>query len=353
MQPVAKRSIMEADDAGHEEEERVENLPYVVRQDEDDGRPVYVLEDRAARAEVWVAPGLGCNAYRFDVQPGEHELAIVEPPPTLGELEEYPSRYGTPVLFPFPGRVASGRFTFRGRAYELQRKLANGNAIHGFVYERPWQVIAWGTSERDGAVLVCRFESQAFPELAAQYPSAYRLDLTFRLRGWTLGIEARAENVGHEPLPLGYGLHPYFRAPIDHGASAGGCVIEAPVSRRWELADLLPTGRILPLEEDLPSGVSLEGRAFDDVYTGVLGTEGSSRSILSDTKARLAVVVEADRQFREWVVYTPPRPAVCFEPYTCVPDALNLQSRGIDAGLIVLEPGEWRSWAVRMSVRET
>ena len=53
-----------------------------------------------------------------------------------------------------------------------------------------------------------------------------------------------------------------------------------------------------------------------------------------------------DKVFREVVVYTPPnRDAVCLEPYTCVTDAINLQSRGIDAGWRVLEPGaEFRTW---------
>ncbi len=332
------------------EEETLDTQPYTVRQEVEDGRPVHVLEDRAARSQAWVVPGLGFNAYRFSVEPNDHELGIIDPPATLDELQANPSQYGTPVLFPFPSRVAEGRFSFRGRVYELEDRSFNGNAIHGFVYNRPWQVIAWGTSAHEGAVLVGRFESQAFPELAGQYPSAFRLDLTYRLRGWTLGIEARAENVGSEPLPVGYGLHPYLRAPIDHGQSAGGCVIQVPITRRWELRDMLPTGRILPAEEDLAAGVSLEGRFFDDAYTGVLADERGSRSILHDTKARLAVVVEADPQFREWVVYTPPRPAVSLEPYTCVPNALNLQPLGIDAGLIVLEPGEWRTWRVEVSV---
>lgn len=327
-------------------------LPYAVREEEDDGRPVYVLEDRVARSQAWVTPGLGFNAYRFSVEPDAHEAAIIDPPPTLDDLQANPSRYGTPVLFPFPGRVARGRFTFRGRDYELQKRANNGNAIHGFVYDRPWQVVASGASAREGAVLVGRSESLAFPELAGQYPSAFRLDLTYRLRGWALGIEARAENVGPEPLPVGYGLHPYLHAPIDHGESAGGCVIEVPVTSRWELVDMLPTGRILPVEEDLAAGVSLEGRRFDDVYTGVMMSGGGSRCVLTDTRARLAVVVEADRGFREWVVYTPPRPAVCFEPYTCVPDALNLEPRGVDAGRLVLEPGEWRSWRVEIRVRQ-
>jgi len=328
----------------------VEPLPYAVREEDDDGRPVYVLEDAQARSQVWVAPSLGFNAYRFSVEPDGHEVGIIEPPPTLGELGAYPSRYGVPVLFPFPGRVAAGRFAFRGRLYELERRVANGNAIHGFVYDRPWHVLASGAGH-DGALLAGRFESQSFPELARQYPSAFRLDLTYRLHAWSLTIDARAENVGDEPLPLGYGLHPYLHAPIDHGESAGGCVIQVPVTRRWELADLLPTGRTLPVEEDLASGVSLEGRRFDDVYTGVVLDGDVSRAALSDTRARLAVVVEADRSFREWVVYTPPRPAVCFEPYTCAPDALNLQQRGIEAGLAILQPGEWKSWRVRIRVR--
>lgn len=327
-------------------------LPYVVREEEEDGHRVYVLEDPVARSQAWVAPGLGFNAYRFSVEPDEHEVGIIDPPPTLAELDAHRSRFGLPILFPFPGRVAGGRFSFGGDDYVLEKRTPQGHAIHGFVLDRPWQVIAWGTGGRDGAVLVGRFESRTFPELAGQYPAAFRLEVTYRLRSWTLSVEARAQNVGAGPLPVGYGLHPYLHAPIDHGSSQGGCVIEVPVSRRWELVDLVPTGRLLPLEEDLPGGVSLEGRRFDDVYTGALRTRGGSRCVLSDTGARLAVVVEADRQFREWVVYTPPRPAVCFEPYTCVPNALNLANQGIDTGLIVLRPGEWRSWRVRIVVRE-
>ena len=329
----------------------MEPLPYATHVQDDDGREVYVLEDQRARSQAWVVPDLGFNVYRFSVEPDGHEVGIIDPPPTLDDLRAHPSRYGVPILFPFPGRVAGGRFAFLGREYELERKVANGNAIHGFVYDRPWQVAAQGTGPRDGAVLMGRFESQSFPELAGQYPSAFRLDVTYRLHAWTLTIEARAENVGNEPLPLGFGLHPYLHAPIDHGEGAGGCVIQVPVTRRWELANLLPTGRILPVEEDLASGVSLEGRRFDDVYTGVILDGEVSRAALSDTKAHLAVVVEADSSFREWVVYTPPRPAVCFEPYTCAPDALNLEPRGIEAGLMVLEPDEWKSWKVRIRVR--
>jgi aldose 1-epimerase len=330
----------------------VDELPYAVRMEEEDGQTVYVLEDVVARSEVWVAPSLGFNAYRFSVEPEDHGVAIIDPPPTLAELAASPAGYGMPVLFPFPGRIPGGRFRFAGRQYKLEKSEERDYAIHGFVMSRPWQVVAWATSVHDGAVLVGRLESPAFPELAGQYPSAFRLDLTYRLRAWALTVEARAENIGSGPLPVGYGLHPYLHVPLDHGLSAGGCLVAVPATRRWELAGLVPTGRLLPLEEDVAAGVSLEGRTFDEVYTGLLLTQGASRAVLSDTEARLAVVVEADREFRNWVVYTPPRLAVCLEPWTCTPNAINLQAQGIDAGLTLLHPGEWHSWTVRLRVHQ-
>ena len=50
--------------------------------------------------------------------------------------------------------------------------------------------------------------------------------------------------------------------------------------------------------------------------------------------------LRASPAFREVVVFTPPhRQAFCIEPYTCTTDAINLQARGVDAGLLTLPPG--------------
>jgi aldose 1-epimerase len=49
------------------------------------------------------------------------------------------------------------------------------------------------------------------------------------------------------------------------------------------------------------------------------------------------------------VVYTSPRrTSICFEPYTCPTDAINLYQRGMDVGLIVLKPGESVSATVKV-----
>ena len=63
--------------------------------------------------------------------------------------------------------------------------------------------------------------------------------------------------------------------------------------------------------------------------------------------------MEASPEFREWVIYAPTeRPVVCLEPYTGTTDAVNLQPRGVDAGLVVLDPGATWTGTIRTSLRE-
>ena len=46
------------------------------------------------------------------------------------------------------------------------------------------------------------------------------------------------------------------------------------------------------------------------------------------------------------VFFTPVQPpVVSLEPHTCVPNAVNLSSRGLPAGTIELGPGQsWQGW---------
>ena len=60
---------------------------------------------------------------------------------------------------------------------------------------------------------------------------------------------------------------------------------------------------------------------------------------------RLGVWVSA--AFREVLLFTPAhRRSVAIEPYTCASDGMNLGGRGIDAGWLVLDPGQVHTSAV-------
>ena len=184
-----------------------------------------------------------------------------------------------------------------------------------------------------------------------QYPLPFEIRITHTLIETTLTLDIHIRNTGDSNIPMGFGIHPYFRVPLSSKSSAERCLITVPASKRWELEELLPKGQVSDLEEDADfrSGKPLAGRQFDDVLTGVILSDDVSRCVIDDQDGGIRMTLESDAQFRELVVYTPPgRPSICFEPYTCPTDAINLEAKGIDAGVIILEPGAAFSGTIRV-----
>ncbi len=324
-------------------------LRYVVNRIEVDGIEIYVLRDETTKAEARIAPSLGNNCYSFGLPVNGEWIDLIDPPPDLETLKDEPTRYGNPILFPFPNRIREGKFTFEGKEYTFDKAPGTPNSIHGLTLNQPYQVESVDTE--DGALIVCRLDSREFPEIMRQYPLPFEIRITYTLIETTLTMGIDIRNTGDSNMPMGLGIHPYFRVPLSSKSSAERCLITVPASKRWELEELLPTGEVSDLEEDADFrfGKSLAGRQFDDVLTGVLLSEDVSRCVIGDQDGGIRMILESDAQFRELVVYTPPgRPSICFEPYTCPTDAINLEARGIDAGVIVLEPGAAFSGTIRI-----
>jgi aldose 1-epimerase len=265
-------------------------------------------------------------------------------PVAFDDFLSRPTSYGIPVLFPFPNRIRDGRFTFQGAAYEISPPR------HGFVRDKAWTVVE-AASNGDGATLRCRFDAREHAgTILNQFPFPFVLEMIYRLQDGKLGIHLAATNVGERAMPTGYGLHPYFRRP------ARG-TLQVPAQHRWELADSLPTGGVLEVDDayDLRRPRDLAGLVLDDIYSGLTtaGT-GKAECRLIDEEQRTETTVEfSAREFPFVVVYTPPAPraAICIEPNTCPTDAFNLESRGIPGHVIALESGAQVSFDVWISQR--
>lgn len=324
---------------------------YSVAEETQEGMTVYVLRDNEAECEAKIVPEFGnnCFVYRFSVE-GEW-IDVLDPPDSLATLKGRASGYGTPVLFPFPNRIREGKFSFEGRDYQFDVPRPGANSIHGLVINRPWKVEKAEATDESGARLVSSIKSADFPDITRQYPFSFNLEMDYAIKDGALNITVKMENLGEINMPMGFGIHPYFRAPLSKSSDPHDCEIKLPARKYWELEDFLPTGRILEASGryNLRDGVSVAEIKFDDVFTDLIITEGVSRCVVDDKSARMRMVLESDPIFREMVLYTPPnRPALCFEPYTCPTDAINLHERGIDAGVIVLKPGEFVSGKMRV-----
>ncbi|MBI4639343.1 MAG: aldose 1-epimerase [Candidatus Tectomicrobia bacterium] len=291
------------------------------------------------KAYAEVAPGAGNNCFLFRVQE-----PILEPV-HFEEFRQRPTSYGNPILFPFPNRIRDGTFSFRGKPYVVNPPR------HGFVRDKRWNVLGTGASDQEGAWIRSGLEATQYrEEILKQFPFPFRIEVTYRLKESALEMETVAQNRGEEVMPLGFGIHSYFRRP-EKGT------IQVPAQKWWELIDALPTGNLLNVEGqyDLRQPSDVTRVVLDDIFTDLIpDSDGLVRCLLNDQQRGMQTVVEFDaKQFPHVVIFTPPAPrqAICIEPYTCPTDAFNLYDRRIESNVILLPPKESVSFRVRIYER--
>jgi aldose 1-epimerase len=266
--------------------------------------------------------------------------------------DKRPSGSGIPLLFPFPGRIGAAKYHFNGRDYELEPGDAFGNAIHGFVFNRPWRVV-----EQTAARIAGEFQASIDdPSILERWPADFRIRVSYEVRGKELISDIHYENTGEGPLPCGFATHAYFRLPLTEGDAASDTVVTAPVHKFWELDRMIPTGKVqaVQAEKQLTAGLRLAEHQFDTAFTAMRpDADGLLRTKITDPTNSRTLTQTFDTSFTQCVVYTPPhREAICLEPYTCVPDAIRLKAEGHETGLQILNPGESRQTTIRLSVSQ-
>jgi aldose 1-epimerase len=305
---------------------------------------VTIRDPSGSTASICISRGF--NLFKFQANVGGVLVDVIDAQPDFETGAGRVSGNGIPILFPFPNRIRAGRYSWDGKEYEMPSDLVGfdntGNAIHGFCIDRPWRVIAQGDH-----FVTAEFQlSIDAPERLSLWPTDCRIMIRYELDGAALRTMIEIYNPDTKPMPWGFGTHPYFRLPLAQDSQATQCLVTAPVSTRWELIDCLPTGKKLelPSELDLTDGIYFGSQQLDDVFSDV--PDGIVECSIIDEKAGLQITQRSSELFKELVIYTPPgRDSICFEPYTCVTDAINLEQHGIDTGWDVLPAGEaWSTW---------
>lgn len=307
---------------------------YEVAKDPESGWSVYTLSYRdpaggrslAAR----IVPEAGSNLISLEVDGTE----ILHGPPKIAEARGF--RYGNPILYPTPNRVRDSRLTFEGKTLQFQAN--NGpNFLHGLVHSVPWRAET-PVETAAGIRLRTTLDFDEGFEGYQRFPIKNRISVSYTLGRDGIAIDFEVENRDAQKLPFGLALHPYFKILGERAQT----FIRVPATHHMEAVDLLPTGRLEPLEGsrfDLRAYTSLQALDLDDVFFG-MATNRPAGYEARDRK--LQVVLEASDVFTHAVVYTPPgRPFFCIENQTCSTDAHNLHARGLarEAHLTVLPPG--------------
>jgi aldose 1-epimerase len=311
------------------ENDLVHNLEYIVLGFQDAASPVGSLE-------AWICPGVGANLCRLSAG----GKAIIDFDPGLLR----PDFTGTPVLYPTPNRVRNGVFRYQGKTY---RQVVRGVTIfeHGLVHGEPWKS-SEPEIQPDAVTLKTWFEIGPQSDQYAAFPFEHTLALEFRLSAAGLQVTYRIENRSSEDLPFGFGLHPYFTRL---GGDDGSCV-ELPARVVMDYTqDLLPTGRLIPVEGtiyDLRKPTSIGSIDFDHVFTDV--PAGAYARVLYPGLG-LSVQLVSTADFSHLVLYCPRGVEFfCLESQTCSTDAHNLYDRGFvsESGLKFVPAGKVHTGSV-------
>ncbi len=291
--------------------------------------------------EARIAPSCGANL--FSLSWAGNELLYL--PDTLSLFDG--SRYGVPVLYPSPCRIPGGKFSFRGEQFDFGLNRDDTH-IHGLVRDAAWEFSP--PVARDGAATLSTWiDFKPGSEIYRKFPFEHRLTLTYTLDSTGIKLAFSVSNRDRRDLPFGFGLHPFWNYP----GGQSDVWLSAPVAERMELAGLVPTGKLLPVQGtawDICNPVSVSTLEMDDVFTGMVQ---DAPAVIEFRKAGLRLSLEASSLFGHLIVYAlPSNPFFCVENLTSSPDAHNLYARGFEAasGLNVVPPGAEISGWVKYSL---
>ena len=149
-----------------------------------------------------------------------------------------------PILFPVVGQPAGETIRVDGRAWPMKK--------HGFARRSDFTLVE---AAADRATFSLRDDAAT----RESYPFAFRLDMTFRIDGATLSMEAAIHNPDADrDLPASFGYHPAFAWPLPYGAPRAAHRLLFAQEETEALRALADDGTVLPGARPSP----VEGRTL-------------------------------------------------------------------------------------------
>ena len=286
------------------------------------------VELRNMHSVVEVCPATGGTLARFMWR----GIDILRPAPAAAIAENRVRQMACYPLVPYSNRIAHAVLPMEGREFHLRANAPpEVHALHGFGWQRPWQVVEQTAHAVKLALAHAPDEDWPFACDAMQ-----RIELLED----RLTINLSVQNIDTRDMPAGLGLHPYF--PL-----APEATLQATWEKMWTMdAGMLP-GELIALtsDNDFHLARPVASWKVDNCFTG-----WSGRAVLG--YATHQVLLDAGESCRNLVCFAPNdgRNFIALEPVTHVSNAFVLAARGIaDTGMKILKPGQ--SFGISLSIQ--
>lgn len=253
-----------------------------------------LVELRAGSAMARVAIGMGGRLAQLDLGGGP---LLRGPDPELAW-----SAWGSYPLVPWSNRIPSGTLRLGDVHADLPVNWPDGSAIHGLGAAGPWGVVDHSDRFLD---LVLDIDLE---------PWVLRCHQRFELRPDGLRHELGVRNRGLRPVPVGLGIHPWFRAGT----------VRVPAERAWP-GEPLPTGPHEPVEGSGDLRTPSTPPRMDRCFTGLTERFVEAPGVRLGWEGPVTQVV----------VYTGEPGWVALEPVTMANDGFGLAERDVEGHGVV------------------
>jgi len=329
--------------------------------------------------EAEILPGRGMAVLQIRAYlPGKGEIDLLNSPP-LPEAEKLLDqgddefgnqifKIGGAILLPFANRIrgkvsADGKAiiaTVAGKTVSLPANWSGNNqgaekhAIHGLIRRSQFQNVTVQNGAKDSTISAVLHAGN----FDGHWLSDTDVTVVTTLSHDAFEMTVAAKNVGHQPLPMGIGWHPYF---VLASGDRRQVRLHLPSETRAVMNnydDSFTTGERVPVKEtpydfSAPAGRPLGMQYLDDNFSSLnYNAEGHTVSEIVDPAARYGLrLITLSPQIKSIQVYAPPQKNfVAIEPQFNLPDPYNKDWGSADTGMVLLQPGQSVAWRVRLEL---
>ena len=194
------------------------------------------------------------------------------------------------------------------------------NAIHGYGWMRPWDILSSTRSNLD-----C---SLNFEPTQKEFPFPFRARQVIQLTNDGLEIALEVENTGSAPMPIGLGLHPFFPRREDTKLKFKAAQFWTPPENSEGHLSAIPSG----LEFSAPRALPTTGldHSFADLDGPIHIISGEHEIRMETNAPHMHIYAPLNENF------------FCAEPITNLPGRFGKET---------LKPDEKRAIRLHLSVR--
>jgi aldose 1-epimerase len=232
--------------------------------------------------------------------------------------------------------MKEGKYSFNLNIYKVEKFYLEPHAIHGLIYDLPYNIIATEV-DNNFAQVTLKGNYDGFDK---GYPFPFSITIIWKLeKNNSISVTTEIENNYEYPILYADGWHPYFTL----GGTIDSCTLMFDSTTMIEFDETL-----IPTKNKIDDFRFINGQYLANIeLDNCFELNGAKHPICILKNNALQLTISPDATYPFLQIYTPPhRKSIAIENLSSAPDAFNNKM-----GLLLLEPNKKYSFTTTYAVQ--